>query len=404
MSTAIALTWLLTLTLGIIALFLSLPTIADVTAFFASIIRKSTKATQHHHTIQRFLFLVPAHDEELLIERCVRSLLDQEYPTESFSVYVIADNCTDETAAVSRDLGARVLERSAPALRGKHHAIDWALSQVELARYDAVVIIDADASVNRGYSLALNRWPEIRGRALHTYDSMTNEFENWLTRLAGLLTRNRYDIGLPAKVGAGLSCPLTGDGMVLGTGVLTEHGWNIQTITEGWELYARLTLEGVVIEFEPLAVFYDQEARSLGQSAAQRERWASGRVEVLRLYAARILTQRGVGLLQRLDLLAELTSFGPVLRTVGASLGLLAALLFAPRWSPLIVALFAASILHPIVYSLVSLARHPQRTRTMAAFLHLPRYAAWRLFLALRSAVTPKSGQWVRTARHQEDQ
>lgn len=404
MSTAVALNWILTLVLGIAALFFSLPTIADLLAFLASIFRGPGSVTPRHDSTQRFLYLVPAHDEELLIERCVSSLVDQEYSADAYSVYVIADNCTDDTASVARRLGASVLERSAPDLRGKHHAIDWALSQLELDRYDAVVIIDADASVNREYSVALNRWPDIRRRVLHTYDSMTNEFENWLTRLAGLLTRNRYDIGLPVKIGAGLSCPLTGDGMVLGTEILRTHGWNIRTITEGWELYARLTLEGVKIGFEPMAVFYDQEARSLGQSAAQRERWASGRFEVLRLYARRILAQRGVSPLQRLDLLAELTSFGPVLRTVGAGFGLLATVLLMPAWAPLIIGLFAASVLHPVLYSIVSLVRHPQRGQTLAAFLHLPRYAAWRFFLALKSVVTPRSGQWVRTTRHQEEQ
>src|SRR5262245_54143654 len=47
----------------------------------------------------RVAVLVPAHDEAELIARCVRSLLDQTYPSDRYEVVVIADNCSDDTAA-----------------------------------------------------------------------------------------------------------------------------------------------------------------------------------------------------------------------------------------------------------------------------------------------------------------
>src|SRR5579872_1187783 len=74
----------------------------------------------------RLAVLVPAHDEELLVGRCVHSLLDQTYPAGSYEVFVIADNCSDGTAAVAEAAGARVLVRTEPSSRGKGRALRWA--------------------------------------------------------------------------------------------------------------------------------------------------------------------------------------------------------------------------------------------------------------------------------------
>ena len=79
------------------------------------------------------LFLVPAHDEELLIGRCVGSLKAMDFPAERREIVVIADNCSDRTAALAAAQGARVLERSSARERGKGHAIGWALDRLDSA-------------------------------------------------------------------------------------------------------------------------------------------------------------------------------------------------------------------------------------------------------------------------------
>jgi 1,2-diacylglycerol 3-beta-glucosyltransferase len=396
--------WLSALLLLPPALWTALPAVGDLLAALAPRRGTPLPPLQRGDAPPRLLFLVPAHDEELLIDRCVRSLLDQDYPRDRFTAAVIADNCTDQTAARARAIGATVLERQDPTARGKHHAIGWALKQVELADYAAVIVIDADAVVNREFARAVASWPGLPERVMHTYDGLTNEFENWLTRLAGLLTRNRYDIALPLKAHAGLSVPFTGDGMVIGTAVLARDGWRVETITEGWELYARYTLQGLQVDYEPRAVFYDQEARTFSQGEAQRQRWAAGRFHVLRLYWRAILRRPGVRMLQRLDLLAELSSFGPVMRALVAIAGMALTLVLLPSFAPVLLALFAAGLAQPALYSLLSLVRHPEPGRTALAFLRLPGYALWRLGVGLRGLLpSGRTAGWVRTARHEEE-
>src|SRR5439155_26320682 len=118
----------------------------------------------------RLLFLVPAHNEQLLIESCVRSILRIRYPTTHYGVVVVADNCTDRTAALARAAGARCLERNDPARPGKPQAIAWALQQPAfMNNYDAVVIVDADPVVALDFAAALAGAVPLNGKAGQAY-------------------------------------------------------------------------------------------------------------------------------------------------------------------------------------------------------------------------------------------
>jgi 1,2-diacylglycerol 3-beta-glucosyltransferase len=383
------------------AVLVALPAIADAALWVTG--RAANRQPPSSTGIQEpIAFLVPAHDEALLIERCVRSLLAQSYPKHLLRVVVVADNCTDATAALARNEGATTLERSDPGRGGKGFAIEWALGRIGLSEREAVVIIDADTIVEPDFSTELMRWAPLANRAMQVFDGMSNEFETWLTRLAGLFTRSRYGIALPLKAGARLSCPLTGDGIVLGSEMLRRHPWRVVTITEGWELYARLTLSDVVIDFAPGSRLYAQESQSMAQSGSQRERWSAGRTAVLRLYWREILTKPGLRFLQRLDLFAELTSLGPSVR---GALGILGAAVSVMLPSPakwVLVAMFATAIVQPGLYAALALRDHPAPAATIVALLRLPGYALWRSWVGVRALFKAGKGKWVRTDRHEE--
>jgi hypothetical protein len=231
---------------------------------------------------------------------------------------------------------------------------------------------------------------------------MSNEFENWLTRLAGLLTRSRYGIAMQLKVRAGLNVPLTGDGTVLGTALLREEPWRVETITEGWELYARYTLQGRKIHYAGGAKLYAQETRSLRQSRTQRERWTAGRFAVLRLYWRQILRSRQASWLERLDLLAELSHPGPVMRGWLGLVGATGTLALQPWGWPVSAGLFATGVLQPVLYAALALRDHPQPAATLGALARLPAYALWRGVVGVRAALVSGRGAWTRTARHAE--
>jgi cellulose synthase/poly-beta-1,6-N-acetylglucosamine synthase-like glycosyltransferase len=331
----------------------------------------------------------------------VRSLLALRYPRERASVIVIADNCTDATAAIARAAGAGCLERHDARNPGKPRAIAWALEQLPLREFDAVVIIDADTIVDADFAHALTATGPLRDRAAQGYFGLSNRDETALTRMAGVLAAVTHRFAYPLKQRAGLNVPLVGNGMVIGTDVLARYGWHAFSICEDWEMYALLTERGISIAAVPGARVYAQEARSLEQSSTQRQRWTAGRLTVLARVGPRILLSRDISLRQKLDAVAELSAPGPALHLGLALLMGAGCVVLQPPATGMLLAGLAASLLRPLTYTLAALVVDPDPPRAILAFAFLPIYALWRIGTAARALRAVGNAPWVRTQRHQ---
>lgn len=345
------------------------------------------------------LFLVPAHDEERLIGDCVRSILKMDYPRSRLTLVVIADNCTDATAQVARAAGAHCLERHDPARPGKPAALAWALERLEGEAWEACVIVDADTVVDHEFAARLAAHAPLGRRCVQAYFGLSNEGATWLTRLAGVLARIRYERMYPLKRASGLNCPLTGNGMCIGRRLLAS-GWPAFSLTENWELYARFTTEGVPIECEPGARLFSEEASRLSQADTQRRRWLAGRMWVLRQYLGPVLRSPKIGVHQKLDVVAELASPSPVLHAVAVAAIVLSGFFALPAAAAVVIVLVATATLLPLVVHAASVIRaHPRRWRIAGSLLLLPGYALWRLVAAARTVSTLREGRWKKTER-----
>jgi cellulose synthase/poly-beta-1,6-N-acetylglucosamine synthase-like glycosyltransferase len=350
--------------------------------------------------VPRLLFLVPAHNEELMIEQCVRSLLDMSYPTDARHIVVIADNCTDATARIAAQLGVPILERVYPESPGKPGAIAWALGKLDLGKWDACVIVDADSAVAPGFASGLAELAPLNDIAFQPNNLVLNEFESWLTRLGGLLGRCRFEVTFPLKQSAGLNCSI-GNGMGIGTNLLMRDGWLSNSITEDSELYAVYTEAGVRILHARAADIFSHESRSLGEGAIQRRRWLAGRIHVIRDWGARIVRSPRIGWHQKLDMFVELGLSSPVLHLMIAFAVAAAALFALPGTLGKWIALLAlASVSGLAVTTIVAIVRHPQPWRTLSSFFMLPAYAAWRIIVVVSTLVTLRDTTWRRTARN----
>ena len=350
--------------------------------------------------MDRSLFLIPAHNEQLHIGVCVQSVKRALVCGSGSRILVVADNCTDETVTVARAAGSEVIERNDTANRGKPRAIAWALERVDLTLFEAIVIIDADTIVDAQFVRSLLEWTPLASKVIQTYLGSSNEYETWLTRLAGVLTRGRYEVNYPLRQHCGLNVPLTGNGMCIGTDILRHDGWQAFSLTEDLELYARWTAQGIRIHYAPRARLYSQEARSLHQSDTQRARWAVGRLTVLRSYASQLIISCHIGPLQKLDALLELTLPGPVIQLALSLMLAATAFLLAPAGArPWLVAIVLSPMIPHVVTTAVVVARHPQPWQTLAAFVRLPIYMAWRVLLSARTMAFGVT-EWRRTDRY----
>ena len=238
-----------------------------------------------------FAILVPAHNEEVVIARTLRSLLTLDYPRALYSVQVIADNCTDGTAALARAGGAIVHERNDPTLRGKGYALHWLFGRLlaDPQSGDAFVVIDADSVVNPGFLRALDGHLRRGAAAIQGYDTVLNPDASWGTGLRYVAFALLHYLRPLGRRLFGGSAGLKGNGMCFSRAVLERTDWGAFSVTEDLQFHLDLLLSGRPVTFAPDAVVWAEMPASMKAAHAQNVRWETGRLQMVRGYVPRLL-------------------------------------------------------------------------------------------------------------------
>ena len=233
--------------------------------------RPETLPAQPH----RFAVLIPARNEEMVISGLIDSIHRQDYPTELIDIYVIADNCTDSTAARAIECGAKVIARFNNRQVGKGYALDYALKhidhQVGLEYYDAFLVFDADNVLDTGYFTAMNKTFSQGYDILTSYRNSKNYGTNWITAGYALwfLRESRFLNGARMKLGT--SCAISGTGFLVATKVFREdNGWKFNLLTEDIQFSTAHIIRGDKIGYCKDAVLYDEQPVTFKASWAGR--------------------------------------------------------------------------------------------------------------------------------------
>ncbi len=175
----------------------------------------------------RLAIALPAHNEEGVIGASVRRLLQADYPPEAFDVHVVADYCSDSTAAAARDAGAIVHERSEGPRGRKGYALGWLFQRLldDRRAYDAIVVFDADSRVDPAFLQHASAALRSGSRVIQGRHVISNPDASTFSALADADMRLNNRIRNQAKSNLGLSARLMGDAMVFHRSVLEEHPW-----------------------------------------------------------------------------------------------------------------------------------------------------------------------------------
>lgn len=238
---------------------------------------------------RRFRVVVPAHNEEAVLRRLLEDLKGQVYPG-GLEVWVLADRCTDRTAGIARESGARVAERT-EGPDGKGAALSWYLDTHPLDDNEALVVLDAD---NRVPTDLLGRFAdelEVGHGALQAYLDVANPdaspvatasaLSYWASNRMVQLARRR--LGWPADLG--------GTGMCVDAAALMASGGFGTGLAEDQELGVRLFLAGYPVVWLHDVRIRDEKPSSAAVVVRQRSRWAQGRRSVSRSYLWKLLKQ-----------------------------------------------------------------------------------------------------------------
>lgn len=351
----------------------------------------------------RFGIIIPAHNEELLIGECLESAFAIEYPNDMYDVIVVADNCDDSTADITRNMGAICYERRDPSLRGKPYALNWIFTQIPLNNYDAYVIVDADTKIEKSFLLAMNSELHAGYEIIQGYLEISNPDESWLTRLMVIPGILKYKYRYIGKKVLGLSCPLMGNGMCFAREIIERYGWDALTLTENWEYYVKLLLRGHYATYSDDAYIYSQTAKSLKQGKIQRKRWLKGRFQVILMYLPALLSdfykkRRLVTLDCCLELLlpsiSMLFNYSVILFVSAGILTLVSR--FSITWAYWGMILMSMLFL----YFCIGIASCRSPLKTLMALLKAPIFLGWKLVIFLASMCTLRKNRWVKTDRH----
>jgi cellulose synthase/poly-beta-1,6-N-acetylglucosamine synthase-like glycosyltransferase len=355
----------------------------------------------------RFLVVIPAHDEESGVATTVASCRDSDYPEALFSVLVIADNCTDRTASVAGEAGARVVERFDALKKSKGYAIEYLIERLvasgEFEALDAIVVIDADTTIDRDLLLRFDEALRAGQDWIQCYYTVANPDQSWRTRLMNYAFSLFNGVMPLGQAVLGSSVGLRGNGMCLSTRGLRRRPWASYGLVEDMEFSWMLRLDGEKIAFEPSSRVYGAMLGSGGTAAAnQRRRWEFGRQEVRRRYVGSLRRSDRMGWWEKLIALCELTipTLGMLLSLYLVLMGLdPLAFALAPadqvtlRWG-----LIASGVMMTVSLGLYASSPFlamglPWRYAWTLPFV--PIYVGWKALISLGG----RPEGWVRTAR-----
>jgi 1,2-diacylglycerol 3-beta-glucosyltransferase len=383
---------------------LSLPVVAWTTylAALALLSRAGPRAPCADVAITAFDVIVPAHDEEVGITATIENLLSMDYPHELRRIVVVADNCSDATAARAVEAGAIVLERHDVERRGKGYALAHAFDRCLLDdRADAFVIIDADTKVTANLLRVLDGRLTKGARAVQVEYKVANREASWRTRLMHIGFTLFHDVRSRARERLGVSVGLRGNGMAFTAALLREVPHGAFSIVEDVEYGLRLGLAGHRVEYAGEAQVFGDMVSSEVASRSQRRRWEGGRWGLARRHAVPLLVE-GVRRrsLMLLDLAADLLVPPLTYVALAMLIGSLASALWfalgrAAWWS---FATWCAAWVGFAIYVVRGVWLARVGPRAILDLLWAPIYMVWKVALAIRAS--PAEGKkWVRTSR-----
>ena len=246
------------------------------------------KAQKNH----KYAAIIAARNESAVIGELIRSLRGQNYPQELLDIFVIADNCTDDTAAVSRQAGAIVYERQNKSLVGKGYALDELFRKIHAyhhdAGYEAFFIFDADNLVDENFVREMNRLYDCGYKAATCYRNSKNYGANWITAGYSLWSLREARFLNAPRMLLGNSCAVSGTGFMVAASLLNQ-GWQWHLLTEDIQFSVECALKGETIGYCDTAIIYDEQPTTFGQSWHQRLRWSKGFYQVTRHYGGALL-------------------------------------------------------------------------------------------------------------------
>lgn len=391
LDSVVLLLWIL---LALVLVLATLPGTLYLATLTLASLRRVVPAADQRPLAGPIAIVVPAHNEAAGIARTIDNLVAIARADGATTVCVVADNCSDDTAAIARAHGARVLERHNLEQRGKGYALDHAFGQLAGEGFVAYVVIDADTLAEPNLLAVLRRHLGAGALAVQTRYTVLNADQSPRTRLAELALCAFNALRPRGRHALGWSAGILGNGFLLTARALQQVPYRATSVVEDLEYHLRLIEQDLRVHFaDETTVRGDMPLAGSGQ-ATQRARWEGGRLRMLRDHAARLLRRGLSGQWRFFEPLLDLL----LLPLAYHTLLLLALLLIPLSWARgLGLAGLVVLLLHVLVAAGVGGLGARRLWLTLWA---VPEYLWWKLCMLSSTIKTSQaSAEWERTHR-----
>jgi len=351
----------------------------------------------------RLAALVPAHNESTGVLPTLADIQSQLLSGDR--LLVVADNCTDDTAAVAAARGVEVIERHDATRIGKGYALEWGVRHLSLDAPEIVVVIDADCRLADDSMERLAFSCKSTGRPTQALNLMTGPKSKINYQVAEFAWRVKNWIRPLGLTAVDLPCQLMGTGMAFPWSVIRSANLGNGRVVEDLILGLDLTLAGHPPLFCPSARVMSEFPTSVKGAKTQRQRWEHGHIDTIRRTAPRLLidalTRRNWDLLAlALDLsVPPLSLLGIlILGMIGVS-GLVASLGF----SSVALVVSIASLFAFAIATFLAWFKCGRDVLPVGAILWTIPYIIGKLTLYSELVLGKISSEWIRTDRRKSE-
>ena len=254
---------------------------------------KKEKPSGREAPFHHFAVLICARNEAAVIADLLDSIRSQSYPQDLIDVFVMADNCSDDTADIASSRGVHVYTRFDSEKVGKGYALEALMNHIREdcpEGFDGYFVFDADNILERDYIEQMNRKFSDGHEIVTGFRNSKNFADNWISAGNALwfMWDSQY-LNYPRHL-LGISCTVSGTGFLFSRKIAEKlGGWPYHMLTEDWEFSFDQVTGGEKIAFCRQAVLYDEQPTSFVASCRQRIRWLRGLLEVNVRYMKKVL-------------------------------------------------------------------------------------------------------------------
>ncbi len=340
----------------------------------------------------RLAVVIPAHNEEFLIARCVENLRASAAGTGT-RILVIAHNCSDQTANRAMQAAAEVLVYDDPQAAGKGFALLHGFEYVLASGANAVLVVDADSTVSENLIRVVSKALTSGADAVQCRYEMQSNPSRPVTRLTALAFRGFNLIRTGGRDRLGLSAGILGNGFAIRRAAFEQIPYNALSVVEDLEYHLQLVLSGKKVEFLEEAVVSSSATGSAGADVTQRSRWEGGRASIARRWILPLARKMMSGRPRLLEPLLELSSLPLGYAAVALSFAICLPLTWLRIYS---ISAFVVIALHV----LAAAWRGPNFYEDIRILFRVPGYILWKLrILPHLFQGSRVNATWIRTER-----